>query len=351
MAMTLRILFLTHKFYPDVGGIEVNSEILANAFHRAGHTLRLLTWSRGDDKKKFPFEVTRDPSVLEMLQAHRWADVVFENNPCMRLAWPSVFFLKPSIVALRTWVSRSDGRIQWQDKIKLARLKHARSVIAVSDSVRRKCWPKAVVIANPYRADTFVSLENSKRDYDFVFLGRLVSDKGADLAIKALQKVMYAKDAGQKNEGAGYSLTIIGDGPDRKKLEDLANALGPRVRIRFTGILRGKVLVSWLNRHKYLLVPSVWEEPFGNVVLEGMACGCIPIVSDGGGLPDAVGDAGLIFKRGDVDSLTGCIRKVIDDADLRARLRKAAKSHLAAHHPDIIAEKYLDVIRSVKSTS
>lgn len=350
MAMTLKILFLTHKFYPDVGGIEVNSEILANAFHSAGHTLRLLTWSRGDGKKKFPFEVTRDPSVLEMLQAHLWADVIFENNPCMRLTWPSVFFLKPSVVALRTWVSRSDGSIAWQDKIKLARLKHARSVIAVSESVRRKCCPKAVVIANPYRADTFVSFDNSKRDHDFVFLGRLVSDKGADLAIKALQKVTYTKDAGQKNEGAGYSLTIIGDGPDRKKLEDLASAVSPRVRIRFTGMLRGKVLVSWLNRHKYLLVPSMWEEPFGNVALEGMACGCIPIVSDGGGLPDAVGDAGLTFKRGDVDSLANCIHKVIDDADLRERLRKAAKPHLAAHHPNIIAEKYLDVIKSVQST-
>ena len=189
--MSLKILFLSHKFYPDVGGIEVNSEILANAFHNAGHTVRLVTWSReSEDRKTFPFQVKRDPTVMSLIRDHVWADVVYENNPCLRLGWPSIFFHKPAVIALRTWVSRNDGTIKWQDKLKLRCLTRAKSVIAVSDSVRKKCWPAATVIGNPYRADIFKVHVGIKRNSNFAFLGRLVSDKGADLAIQALHQLL-----------------------------------------------------------------------------------------------------------------------------------------------------------------
>lgn len=345
-SMSLKILFLSHKFYPDVGGIEVNSEILAEAFHNAGHTVRLLTWSKGGNDERFPFVVKRNPSVIDLLLLHRWADLVYENNVCLRLAWPSLLLFKPSVVAIRTLVSRPDGGREWQDKLKIRWLRRARSVIAVSDFIRRRTWPSATVIGNPYRADIFTADTDRQRSRYFVFLGRLVSDKGADLAIKSIHKLLTEGGLPQVTNTDGFVLTIIGDGPFRKDLELLADHLGIGDRVHFVGMLTGNALVSCLNDHKYILVPSICEEAFGNVVLEGMACGCIPIVSDAGGLPGAVGEAGLVFSKGDVNSLTTCIRHLLGNDILEKHLRDVAKIHLANHRPQVVTKKYLEVIET-----
>lgn len=345
--MALKILFLSHKFYPDIGGIEVNSEILATAFHNAGHTVRLLTWSKDPSEKIFPYRVQRNPDLLSLVQAHQWADVVYENNPCLRLAWPSLIFRRPSVVALRTWVCRSNGNLSWRDHFKLNYLKKASAVIAVSNAIRKKSWSSAKVIGNPYRATLFQKRNNHARK-GFVFLGRLVSDKGADMAIQAIHQLLYDKDVQQKDD---LVLTIIGKGPDAERLTKLTNDLRLENRIKFTGPLEGEALVETLNKHKYLVVPSRWEEPFGNVALEGLGCGCIPIVSDGGGLPEAVGDAGLVFKRGDLQSLSQSMSRVLTNAALVRKLHQAAPEHLKEHAPGVITQKYLNVIEQAFKTT
>jgi glycosyltransferase involved in cell wall biosynthesis len=243
------------------------------------------------------------------------------------------------VVALRTWISRSSGEISWQDKLKFLWLRNANAVIAVSEEVRKLTWPSATVIGNPYRHQLFIKINGVARNIPFVFLGRLVSDKGADLAIKAFQNIV--KDRGNKE----MVLTIIGDGPEKANLQALAKDLGVYDQVNFTGALNGEALVNALNQHQYLLVPSKWKEPFGNVALEGLACGCLPIVADGGGLPDAIGNAGLVFKRGDADDLTLCISKIMNDGKLEDTLREAAQNHLQSHEPGAVANRYLKIIR------
>lgn len=112
-------------------------------------------------------------------------------------------------------------------------------------------------------------------------------------------------------------------------------------------MLSGEDLVQCLNDHRFILVPSVWEEPFGMVALEGMACGCIPIVSDGGGLPDAVGNAGLIFQRGNVDALIDAIQLVYKNKEIEERFRTIAMDYLLSFQKEPIAKRYLQVIEEV----
>lgn len=342
--MSVKILFLSHSFYPHIGGIEINSEILAEAFVQAGYLVTLATWSMDLETKTFPFTVVRKPSMKALFKMHMWADVVFENNPSLRLAWPSWFYRKASVVVLNTWISRINGDSGWQDKLKMYWLKRATAVIAVSEALQNRCWPAAVVIGNPYREQTFRKLPQITRSKDFVFLGRLVSDKGAKLTIKALFRLVSIKTSG-KQVFPDVSLTIVGDGPEKKMLEDMAKAFGLLDHVHFTGALRGQELVSCLNEHRFILVPSIWEEPFGNVALEGMACGCIPIVSDGGGLPEAVGQAGLIFKRGNMDDLMNCIHSIIDNPVLEKTLRERCENHLIEHYSTTVSQRYLQVIQ------
>jgi glycosyltransferase involved in cell wall biosynthesis len=342
----MKILFLSHYFYPQVGGIESNSELLAAAFTDAGHEVHLLTWSHDNTGRSFPYRISRNPGYGQLLQAHRWADLIFENNPCFRLGWPGIFFRRPTVTAINTWITRADGKISLRDKIKINWwLKRSTQVVAVSDSVRKACWPAATVIRNPYRADDFTLEPSVYRDADFVFLGRLVSDKGANQAIEAIYRIrQFMQQKGNCDHYPG--LTIIGDGPERRSLGKQVSELSLEDAVVFTGALKGEPLRKMLNRHRYILVPSAWEEPFGNVVLEGMACGCLPIVSDGGGLPEAVGKAGLTFHRNDIDSLVECIHKILENPGLDRFLRNAAPMHLASHLPHIVAKKYLQVMEA-----
>lgn len=338
--MALKILFISHNFTPFIGGIEVISQMLAEAFTRDGHEVHLLTWSKDKSGKTFPYEVIRNPNILTLFREHSWADMVFENNPCLRLSWPAILFKKPLVVTLQTWVSRVNGKISFKDKLKLKWLKRADQVISCSKAIQLGCFPESIVIHNPYQEDLFRVIPSIKRNKDFVFLGRMVSDKGAELAIRAFYEINKS-DLNDPN----LSLTMVGGGPERKNLQNLVKQLNLQDKVTFTGCLVGEELVNCLNQHKFLLIPSIWEEPFGIVALEGMASGCLPIASDGGGLPEATGEVGLIFKRGDLDDLVNCMQKVINQDGLKEKLLKKAQSHLANHNSSGISSKYLGVIK------
>jgi glycosyltransferase involved in cell wall biosynthesis len=193
------------------------------------------------------------------------------------------------------------------------------------------------VIGNPYNSQLFRILPEIRRERAIVFLGRLVSDKGVDLLLQAFAQL----------RPPGWRLTIIGDGPERCPLERLANELGIRASVDSLGALQGEALVRELNRHELMVIPSRWREPFGVVALEGLACGCVGLASDGGGLPDAVGSAGLLFRRGDLADLTRRLRELIDNDDLRAHLRQQAPVHLARFQETNVCSKYLELVESL----
>lgn len=339
--MGLKILFISHKFYPDVGGIEVNSEILAAYFKKFGADVRLLTWSTDTTAKNFNFEVIRNPSVFELFKQFKWADVVYENNISLKLSWPQLFFRKPHVIAIRTWIRRMDGKKALPDYIKMYWLDKASQVISVSKRIAEVTYPKSEIIGNPYREELFKSYKPiSERPKDFVFMGRLVSDKGADMAIGLIESLNKLKNLDKL-----HRLTLIGDGADRASLEQRVNQANLGNQIHFTGILRGKELVDMLNEHKYILIPSRWEEPFGNVALEGMACGCLPIVSNGGGLPDAAGKGGIVFERNSEESLFSETKKILNNASYENRIRSYFDAHLSQHLPEVVAASYFRIIK------
>lgn len=342
----MKILFLSHKFYPDIGGIETHSEIIANAFWNAGNEVHLLTWTRKTGTSKFPYTIIRNPSIYQKFRECLWADVIFENNVALRLSWPLLFIHRPLIIALHTWLTRVNGKVGFRDKIKYRWMKRARVVISCSDVIRRKCWPDSVVINNPYNDEIFRQLSGIDKTIDFVFLGRLVSDKGVDLAIHSIHRLRNSNKCSALL-ATHAALTIIGEGPERSVLENLVESLQLKHCIHFKGALKGEELVQCLNQHRYILVPSKWEEPFGIVALEGMASGCIPIVSNGGGLPEAIGNAGLVFARGDINSLVSTICEVVSNQDLENRLRDNGKTHLMKYKQSVIALQYLQVLEQV----
>jgi glycosyltransferase involved in cell wall biosynthesis len=330
----MKILFTSHRFHPDIGGIEVNSEILARFFVSKGNEVRLVTQTPGDDSGGFPFPVIRRPGARELIGLHLWADVVYQNNIEIGTLWPGLFVRRPTVISVRTWIRAGDGRVRWIHRLKKWALRRVDAVIAISEAIRRESFEGAVVIGNPYRSDLFRVMPEIPRENSIAFLGRFVSDKGADLLIRAFAEV----------QGDSAGLTLIGEGSEEAALRRLAFELG--VEVRFTGPLRSEELVQELNRHAILTVPSRWPEPFGNVALEGIASGCVVVGSDGGGLPDAVGPGGLIFRSEDIGDLVCQLRRLLSDGELRGRIRMEAVAHLANHQADKICSKYLRIIKT-----
>lgn len=337
----MKILLLTHKFSPDVGGIESISEMLADSFVAAHHEIRVVTWSEGVSSISFNYPIIRKPNVLELIRQHQWADVVFENNICLRLSWPAALLSKKSLVGLQTWISDTNPKLALSYLLKKAWLKRAKAVVACSKAIQQGCWPAAFVVGNPYQHNVFKILPDICRTDNFVFVGRLVSDKGADLAIEAFGKFI------QDQNLTSAILNIVGDGPKIKALQKQVEVARLQDNVRFLGLLRGLDLVKCLNQHRYILVPSKWKEPFGIVALEGMACGCIPIVADSGGLPDAVGFGGVLFESGNAGSLAATMLRLAKDKPQQCILKEQAANHLFDFSSTKISKQYLSIFESI----
>ena len=108
----------------------------------------------------------------------------------------------------------------------------------------------------------------------------------------------------------------------------------------------GEELVRILNEHQIIVIPSLWYEPFGIVALEGIACGCVAIGSEGGGLKDAIGPCGVTFPNGDVKALTQTLVDVLTNPDKLSSYRAKIESHLARHKKAEVAKSYLQVIEA-----
>lgn len=82
------------------------------------------------------------------------------------------------------------------------------------------------------------------------------------------------------------------------------------------------------------------------VALEALACGCVPIVSQSGGLPDAVGRCGIVVPKNDSEALSHVIVEILSNKEKRENLLANATEHLANHTREHVARRYLDVIEN-----
>jgi glycosyltransferase involved in cell wall biosynthesis len=335
----MNILVSSHVFYPSIGGLEAVSLILAREFARAGHRVTMITKTLGivEEDKKFSFNVVRRPAPWTLWQHVMDADVVFHNHISIQMAWPLLFIQRPWVVTHGIWIPRSGfGGIK--GAVKRFVLQWAKGV-AISEAVAADFDSPSVVIRNPYDAETFHEIPGMQRNKELVFVGRFVSDKGLPVLLRAMAQL--------GKQGLWPSLTVVGGGPEEAVCRRLSGDLGQYSQVNFIGVKRGRELAEVLNAHKVLVVPSLWNEPFGVVALEGMACGCMVVGSEGGGLKEAIGPGGLTFPNGDIEALAASLKKALYDAETIANCRSAVPAHLAQHQPGTVAGRYLKVFSNV----
>ena len=131
---------------------------------------------------------------------------------------------------------------------------------------------RIVVLPNGVDVRRFAAGQPRRRTWDVVFVGRLIDEKRVDLLLQAVALVKRARPR--------VRCVIVGDGPERDRLQSLAAVLGVAGNVRFAGHVDDAEATDYLRSAKVFALPSE-REGFGIVAIEAQAAGCVPVVVRG----------------------------------------------------------------------
>lgn len=297
-----------------------------------GNQVRLITQTFSEQREPASFEIFRRPGWMQLLQLMRWCDLFYQCNISLRTAWPLLIFRRPWMVTHCNWIGKYGQGAGWRDWWKIAALRGAYGV-AVSHAIAGHLPRCREIIPPCYPDDQFFEMSEIEKTRDIVFMGRLVSDKGADTLLEALQILA--------GNGRSPRVTIIGRGPEEETLRAMVRRSGMDDQIRFAGTVFGPDLRLELNRHHLMVVPSRWAEPYPITAIDGIACGLVVVGSDQGGLPDAIGECGMTFPNGNAAALAGVLETLLSSPESWDKFKKPARAHLLRHRRATIGERYL----------
>jgi glycosyltransferase involved in cell wall biosynthesis len=121
----------------------------------------------------------------------------------------------------------------------------------------------------------------------FVYIGRLSPEKSVTTLIEAAARLI--------DSGRQVNLALVGDGPERARLENLVATLGIGGRVRFVGKVEHAEVSLWMGAADFVCLPSI-REGCPNVILEALGCGRPVVASRVGAIPDIVsGESGILF--------------------------------------------------------
>jgi glycosyltransferase involved in cell wall biosynthesis len=270
-----------------------------------------------------------------------YAEYLLENHVVYRLAsyWPflpsqhNLYWTAPA----RSWLTKIPKNILrrfalsilHKNPIPSLQLKHT---ICISQEVQDEytkngfALPDFYIIHNGIDVSKFINKNplwingKTQNPTKLLYVGRISPEKGVDTAIEAMA-VLH-------REHPEITLSLVGSAKDDQELNRI-NALIEEMQLRRNIFLLGSVpyddIPNIMWNHQILIVPSIWAEPFGRVVLEGMAAGMVVIGTGQGGMSAALKDnvTGLIFPPSDSEKLSYQIKRVLMDRSLGKELSKA----------------------------
>ena len=190
-------------------------------------------------------------------------------------------------------------------------------------------------VPNPYNSQLFHAYPEIVRNQDLIYVGRFVEDKGVGILLQAFLLCF-------ERYHVEHTLTLIGDVSENPQLEkQLREVPFFQKHVRCIGSCPSEKVAMEIARHREMVIPSLWDEPFGIVALEALACGSQVLCSRCGGLPEALGNLGRFFERGNVEELAKCLAfPSVEHPD-----KKQIEAHLTKHTPDTVAKIYFSLLK------
>lgn len=196
--------------------------------------------------------------------------------------------------------------------------RHIRSqpIICITQFVKRDLMARGfreeLLEVIPPGIDT-VQKHGGEEDY-LLFLGRLVPTKGLEYLVKAMTAV----------DG---NLIIAGDGPSRAKLEKLVKSQRVEGKVKLVGRVDEEEKVKLLSNCKAFVMPSLFES-YGLAAAEAMSYGKPVVASSVGGLPEVVGEGGVLVPPKDPAALAQALVRMLKDPGMRKDLGSRAAEHI-----------------------
>lgn len=349
----MKILIITGIFPPDIGGPATYVPNIAKGLVERAHSVLVLTLSDNKaEDAEYPYDVIRISrriwkpwrhlyTTIKIIQIGRNNDLLFVNGLAIETVIANIVLRKPLVIKVvgdlaweksinNGWLNDNFEEFQKNNyNFKIEIFKRLRSwwtrradkVITPSKYLKQciKRWgvldERITVIYNAF--DPPNNLKPNRiplqTTLKIVTAGRLVSWKGIDKLIEAASRI----------DNAG--LVIIGDGPERQRLERIAKELEISNRIYFAGRQSKKNMLSLMFSCEIFVLNSTYEG-FPHIILEAMRLGLSVIATAAGGTPEIVkdGQTGLLIEAGDPDLLYKALKTLTDSPDEMKRLAEGA---------------------------
>jgi glycosyltransferase involved in cell wall biosynthesis len=369
----LRVVIASGIFPPDIGGPATHAADLANELTDRGHQIRVLTlWDgvRRDQNegivrfpRRWPLPVRLCSVMLWLVSRRRDYDVIYATGLSPAAVGGALLARRPVVAkvvgdpvwerAMRRKLTHAgfeefqratdDGvEVRLMAYLRDWSVRHATKVIAPSSYLQGiVCgWVgedvQVEVVPNGVRAPV-IGKPGPRTDDDLhlIFVGRLVSHKCVDVLLGAVSQT------------EGVHLEVIGEGPERRPLNQLVHELGLGDRVSFAGSLTHEEVMKGLRGADAMVLASGYEG-LPHAVIEAFAAGVPVIAPPVGGVGEAVthGENGLLVDPPTEMNFVRAISELKDDADLQTKLKEQATRHADKWRFEHCADRLEAILRA-----
>jgi len=198
---------------------------------------------------------------------------------------------------------------------------------------------KSYIVPNGF--PKFRGFRNIKKEYDFIYVGRIDKRKCVDLIIKA-SKIL-------KNKNFEFSILIVGDGIWKKDIEKLIKKYNMKNNIKLVGYVFHNRVLEFISKSKFLILPSSYEsDPL--VIKESLSLGVPVISSDISAHIEKIKNEfnGFLFKNLDYKSLANVMEKALNLSNEKyEKMSKNAKESIINRSWNKVAKKYVKFFESL----
>ncbi|HGJ66023.1 MAG: glycosyltransferase family 4 protein [Candidatus Bathyarchaeota archaeon] len=361
----LRILMLTPFFSPNIGGVETHLDDLCNFLRNNGHEVFVLTYKPlTTDAETLSFEkhtsieIRRINWVGNNLFHKLEPYPIFEFIYLTPLLFVYSFFFMAAVHKKIDVIHAHGINAAFIGKVlgKIYRKKVIVSIHAIYDLPKKPLLAKllkltlssstVLTLARKSKEELIkIGLDKQKiavytywvnqsifkplnrlgckqqlgLEYKFVvlFVGRLLEIKGVKNLLRVASRIVNKKD---------ISFVFIGDGPLSTAVKSASVNMG---NVIYLGKIDNAQLGLYYNAADVLIIPSIYEEGFGRVILEALSCGTPVIASNKGGIPEALDPSIGILVEPNVDDLYHALISLYERKNLEA-LRKCCRLYAEA---------------------
>ena len=211
--------------------------------------------------------------------------------------------------------------------------------------------PKTHVIFNGVNTEIFHPCENLREPKTIFFVGRFHPEKGVLQLVQAYALVLKEHPDAKLVIGGGTDFGTHQQTPYVRQVESLARSIRQNsgAEIQFTGYIHhDRDLPAWFQRTTIFACPSLFQEPFGLVNAEAMACATAVVGSNRGGIPEVLGDFGKVIDPEDIEGFANALSECLANPERRQQLGQGGYQRaIQTFDWRVVAQNWMSLLRQL----